>query len=406
VPNILKDNVQNLSSQMIKEEQNQCCDLFRTMFIVTDRRCRVIIDGDTCNNLVSSELVEKLSLTTEPHPHPYYIKWPTSSGKLKVNEIIKIQFSIGTYNDSAYFDVVPMESCSLLLAKPWISNNNVSHDVIANAFSFKHNGRKIKLIPMTAAEILKIDIERATNNKIEALQNTLSDSNDCSAAPCEKERLCDDLSTISMPQIMNKHDFVALESITCAENNIFLPIANFHDELKLLSSLNTLGYIEFDVLCNLNNLKKKIFMNADLPWFARNTYHFIGKYDTKGEYMVHRVYICSNMKSTYVGKQYDQLEGCTNANHITSSSSCFSMFALKQQDQLQEGERGWMISRTSTTTSTHNTEFESRTTQSQEGENDEDMFSMHMTKAQEKTEFQAQSMLEYNLFTSSVGTAG
>ena len=46
---------------------------------------------------------------------------------------------------------------------------------------------------------------------------------------------------------MNKHDFIAPEPIICAENKSFLPIASLHDELKLLSSLNTLGYIEFDV---------------------------------------------------------------------------------------------------------------------------------------------------------------
>jgi hypothetical protein len=38
------------------------------------------------------------------------------------------------------------------------------------------------------------------------------------------------------------------------ENRAFNPVTSVHDELKLLSSLNTLVYIEFDVLCNLNNL--------------------------------------------------------------------------------------------------------------------------------------------------------
>ena len=57
---------------------------------------------------------------------------------------------------------------------------------------------------------------------------------------------------------MKKPDIISSEPIICAENNIFVPIASVHDELKLLSSLNTLGYIEFDVLCNLNNLKEKL----------------------------------------------------------------------------------------------------------------------------------------------------
>jgi hypothetical protein len=58
--------------------------------------------------------------------------------------------------------------------------------------------------------------------------------------PCGKEELCDDVCVVSMPQLMK-------------ENRIFNPITSVHCELKLLSSLNTLPYIEFDVLCNLNN---------------------------------------------------------------------------------------------------------------------------------------------------------
>jgi hypothetical protein len=37
-----------------------------------------MIDGETCNNLASLEMVEKLGLTIEPHPHPYYIQWVNS----------------------------------------------------------------------------------------------------------------------------------------------------------------------------------------------------------------------------------------------------------------------------------------------------------------------------------------
>ena len=108
-------------------------------------RCRIIIDGRTCRNLVSSDLVEKLCLTTEPHPSPYCIQWPNNYGKFKVKKISKVQFSIGTYHDSAYFDVVPMEISSLLFGKPWIHENNASYNDISNIYSFKHNGRKIKL---------------------------------------------------------------------------------------------------------------------------------------------------------------------------------------------------------------------------------------------------------------------
>jgi hypothetical protein len=46
--------------------------------------------------------------------------------------------------------------------------------------------------------------------------------------------------------------------------------------------------------------------------------------------MVHRVYICSNMKYAFFMKQFDQLEGYVKANHITSSFTCSSLYVLQQ----------------------------------------------------------------------------
>jgi hypothetical protein len=161
---------------------------------------------------------------------------------------------------------------------------------------------------------------------------------DCLVVPCDKEELCDDNTIISMPQLENKLDIVASGPISCAKIRKFNPITSVHDEMKLLSSLNTLGYIKFDVLCNLNNLEEKLSFSADFPWLSKYTHHIIGKYNWKGEYMVHRVYICSNMKSPFVMKQYDHLKGCVKANHIIFSSTCPSLYVLQQQGKLQEGE--------------------------------------------------------------------
>jgi hypothetical protein len=120
---------------------------------------------------------------------------------------------------------------------------------------------------------------------------------DCTSNSCDKKELCDDSSITYMPQLENKLDVVASDPINCAKIRTFNTITSVHDELKMLSSLNTLGYIVFDVLCNLNNLEEKLSFTVDLPWLSKHTYHVIGRYNWKGEYMVHRVYICSNMKS-------------------------------------------------------------------------------------------------------------
>jgi hypothetical protein len=92
--------------------------------------------------------------------------------------------------------------------------------------------------------------------------------NNCSDSACDKEELCDNAFNIHMPQLVNENASFVLEQNTCAKNKQLLPIATEQDELKLLSSLNTLGYIEFETLCALNSLEEK-FKCAKLPWLSR-----------------------------------------------------------------------------------------------------------------------------------------
>ena len=77
-----------------------------------------------------------------------------------------LKFSL-VLKDSVDFDIVPLQACQLLLAKPQISKNNIVHNSIANKYYFKYNGRKITLIPMNATEILQDDLERAERRKTE-----------------------------------------------------------------------------------------------------------------------------------------------------------------------------------------------------------------------------------------------
>nr|CAE03983.3 OSJNBa0033H08.14 [Oryza sativa Japonica Group] len=77
---------------------------------------------------------------------------------------------------------------------------------------------------------------------------------------CDKEELCDD-SLISMPQLVNEHVSSTVEPL-CVEFKHVIYIASENEELKLLSSLNTWGYIQFDDLCPLNCLEKKLFASC------------------------------------------------------------------------------------------------------------------------------------------------
>jgi hypothetical protein len=90
--------------------------------------------------------------------------------------------------------------------------------------------------------------------------------------PCDKEDFCAD-ACIHMPQLENKCDTFGLEPYKCATDKPFHPITYAQDELILLSSLNALGYIEFDIMCNLNCLKEKLKFDSGLPSFNYFSFH-------------------------------------------------------------------------------------------------------------------------------------
>jgi hypothetical protein len=62
-----------LSTQMERVEQNEQHTLFQTKCVIKEQSCCKIVDGGSCNNLASSDIVDKLALTTKLHPCPYRI---------------------------------------------------------------------------------------------------------------------------------------------------------------------------------------------------------------------------------------------------------------------------------------------------------------------------------------------
>jgi hypothetical protein len=57
------------------ESSVQRTKIFRTACKTKDRVCKVIVDSGSTDNLVSTEMVEKLELETTDHPSPYRVSW-------------------------------------------------------------------------------------------------------------------------------------------------------------------------------------------------------------------------------------------------------------------------------------------------------------------------------------------
>jgi hypothetical protein len=75
------------------------------------------------------------------------------------------------------------------------------------------------------------------------------------------EKLCDHASLISTTQRVHGHDNSILDD-THAEIRCVHCINSEKEELKIISSLNCLGYIEFDFVCDLNSLENKLLQKS------------------------------------------------------------------------------------------------------------------------------------------------
>jgi hypothetical protein len=145
---------------------------------------------------------------------------------------------------------------------------------------------------------------------------------------CDKDDLADNASIV---HVLNSH--------TCAEIKHVIHIDNTTEERQLQCSIHTLGYIEFDILCNLDCLEEQLFKYADMLCFSRHTYHAIGKYNNKGQYMIYRVYICANLNYPLVMQNFDPLEGRYTINiNPRCSSDVFTTLVYSQ-----EGEPYWLL---------------------------------------------------------------
>jgi hypothetical protein len=81
---------------------------------------KLVIDPRSCNNVLLDEAVQNLGLNTMRHPTPYQMERLTKGNEVIVSKRCLVSFSIGTkYIDKVWCDVVDMNTCHLLLGRPW-----------------------------------------------------------------------------------------------------------------------------------------------------------------------------------------------------------------------------------------------------------------------------------------------
>nr|GEX74951.1 hypothetical protein [Tanacetum cinerariifolium] len=73
-------------------------------------------DQGSCENAVSTYMVEKLALKTVGHPEPYQFTWLKKRNAIKVSKRCLVEFSARRkYKDKVWCEVIPMDACHILL---------------------------------------------------------------------------------------------------------------------------------------------------------------------------------------------------------------------------------------------------------------------------------------------------
>jgi hypothetical protein len=128
-------------------KSGQWHNLFQTRGKVEDKVCKIIINGGSCHNLASKEMVDKLRLKLLKHPHSYHVQWLNNSGSIKIAQRVKVPFKIGEYVDTVECDVAPLTVCHMWLERPWQYEQSSLHCGRTNQYTIKWKGKELYLNP-------------------------------------------------------------------------------------------------------------------------------------------------------------------------------------------------------------------------------------------------------------------
>ena len=132
--------------EVVRSSQRKA--LFRTACKVQGKCCKVVIDSGSTDNIVSTEMVEKLNLKKVKHPTPYKVSWLHKGHQLLVTEQSEFDFQIRSYKDKVTCDIMPMDVCHVLLGRPWQFDRKVIHDGNRNCYKFEMGGIHHTLSPL------------------------------------------------------------------------------------------------------------------------------------------------------------------------------------------------------------------------------------------------------------------
>jgi hypothetical protein len=95
--------------------------LFHIKVTMKHTKIDTLIDNGSQCNLILEEVVKKLGLNTKMHHKPYSLNWISKDHKLPITKQCIIKFAITSkYVNEVTCDVVPLETCGMVLGSPYL----------------------------------------------------------------------------------------------------------------------------------------------------------------------------------------------------------------------------------------------------------------------------------------------
>eukprot|EP00257_Ricinus_communis_P019164 XP_015578077.1 uncharacterized protein LOC107261676 [Ricinus communis] len=132
-----------------KSDLRQINNLFHTRCKVGDKTCNVIVDGGAQTDVISSKDMSKLKLQTRDHNKPYKLNWLNDRTRVRIKKQALVAYSIGSFEDERWCDILPMDACHLLLGRPWQFDHEMEHKGKSNVYVVTtKEGIKFRLLPL------------------------------------------------------------------------------------------------------------------------------------------------------------------------------------------------------------------------------------------------------------------
>jgi hypothetical protein len=79
-----------------------------------------IADSGSQENLISTEVVKQLELSTTPHPQPYNIGWFRQGRDRRVSQQRRLSYGIQPFKDEVLCGFSSLDVCDVLLGQPYM----------------------------------------------------------------------------------------------------------------------------------------------------------------------------------------------------------------------------------------------------------------------------------------------